>query len=264
MKRERKIIIAFLVVLSILTATCISGYAAKTTTKATERNTTLVDSSESSSDTSSSAEGESSEDTGTTASTEPTETTAKGAPDAGRHTERSTRVTRVTTTKKGETDTDASSSSSADSSNTSETIRGTTGDGSQTTRGNITTATGVIVDYNRTTYRNDPVVITQAPTYTTTPTVIAEDVSDNSESSSAEDTTNGLELYTIYGESTQVNSVVEITTGETEPEKKEFHFNFKILIALLIVLLIGIITAAVFLFKRNKEFRSSLYFQFKK
>ena len=120
------------------------------------------------------------------------------------------------------------------------------------------------MDYNRTTYRDDPVVITQAPTYTTTPTVIAEDASDNSESSSAEDTTNGLELYTIYGESTQVNSVVEITTGETEPEKKEFHFNFKILIALLIVLLIGIITAAVFLFKRNKEFRSSLYFQFKK
>ena len=248
--------------LSILTATCISGYAARTTTKANERNTTLVDSSESSSDTSSSAEGESSEDTGTTAADETTTTTKKPSfePHNGK-----TDPSRNRTTTKGETGTDASSSSSsADSSNTSETIRGTTGDGNQTTRGNITTATGVIVDYNRTTYRDDPVVITQAPTYTTTPTVIAEDASDNSESSSAEDTTNGLELYTIYGESTQVNSVVEITTGETEPEKKEFHFNFKILIALLIVLLIGIITAAVFLFKRNKEFRSSLYFQFKK
>ena len=262
MKRERKIIIAFLVVLSILTVTCISGYAARTTTKTTERNTTLVDSSESSSDTSSSAEGESSEDTGTTAADETTTTTKKSSfePHNGK-----TDPSRNRATTKGETGTDASSSSSsADSSNTSETIRGTTGDGNQTTRGNITTATGVIVDYNRTTYRNDPVVITQAPTYTTTPTVIAEDASDNSESSSAEDTTNGLEIYTIYGESTQVNSVVEITTGETEPEKKEFHFNFKILIALLIVLLIGIITAAVFLFKKNKEFRSSLYFQFKK
>lgn len=263
MKRERKIIIAFLVVLSILTATCISGYAARTTTKATERNTTLVDSSESSSDTSSSAEGESSEDTGTTAADETTTTTTKSS--FKYHNGKTDPSRNRATTQKGETGTDASSSSSsADSSNTSETIRGTTGDGSQTTRGNITTATGVIVDYNRTTYRDDPVVITQAPTYTTTPTVIAEDASDNSESSSAEDTTNGLELYTIYGESTQVNSVVEITTGETEPEKKEFHFNFKILIALLIVLLIGIITAAVFLFKKNKEFRSSLYFQFKK
>ena len=263
MKRERKIIIAFLVVLSILTATCVSGYAARTTTKANERNTTLVDSSESSSDTSSSAEGESSEDTGTTAADETTTTTKK--PSFEPHNGKTDPSRNRTTTKKGETGTDtSSSSSSADSSNTSETIRGTTGDGNQTTRGNITTATGVIVDYNRTTYRNDPVVITQAPTYTTTPTVIAEDASDNSESSSAEDTTNGLEIYTIYGESTQVNSVVEITTGETEPEKKEFHFNFKILIALLIVLLIGIITAAVFLFKKNKEFRSSLYFQFKK